>query len=102
MVDSDFSNASIDQKNNDRIAVNLRRLLASFWIDVRGQEVKAKRYFAVPRATVYGSRQRGEWRRDKWHADSIIEHDASFAQREICSYCNHGRIGRCLYVRGDS
>ncbi len=37
-------------KNNDRIAVNLRRVLASFWIDVRGQEVKAKRSFAPPRA----------------------------------------------------
>jgi hypothetical protein len=49
-VDLDFSKASIDQKNNDRIAVNLRRVLASFWIDVRGQEVKATRCFAVSRA----------------------------------------------------
>jgi len=34
---------SIAQKNNDRIAVNLRHTLASFWIDVRGQEVKVAR-----------------------------------------------------------
>jgi len=38
-------------KNNDRIAVNLGHVLASFWIDVRGQEVKATRYIAVPRVT---------------------------------------------------
>jgi hypothetical protein len=40
-VGANFSKASIAQKNNDRIAVNLRHALASFWIDVRGQEVKA-------------------------------------------------------------
>jgi hypothetical protein len=32
------------QKNNDRIAVNLRHCLASFWIDMRGPEVKARGY----------------------------------------------------------
>jgi len=37
------------KKNNDRIAVNLRHVLASFWIDVSGQEVKATRQFAVLR-----------------------------------------------------
>jgi len=57
MLDLDSSKASIDRKNNDRIAVNLRRILASFWIDVRGQEVKATRCFAVPRATDFASRQ---------------------------------------------
>jgi hypothetical protein len=41
-VDRKFSKASIAQKNNDRIAVNLRHSLASFWIDMRGQEVKAR------------------------------------------------------------
>jgi hypothetical protein len=35
------------QKNNDRIAVNLRHGVASFWIDVRDQEVKATRTGAV-------------------------------------------------------
>ena len=40
------------QKNNDRIAVNLRHLLSSyFWIDLRGREVKATGGFAVPTAT---------------------------------------------------
>jgi hypothetical protein len=39
-VSRDFSKASIAQKNNDRIAVNLQDGLASFWIDVRGTEVK--------------------------------------------------------------
>jgi hypothetical protein len=43
-VDPDFSKASIAQKNNDRIAVNLQHGLASFWIDVRAREVKATRY----------------------------------------------------------
>jgi hypothetical protein len=38
-----FSKASIAQKNNDRIAVKLRLAVASFWIDVGGQEVKAAR-----------------------------------------------------------
>jgi hypothetical protein len=40
-VGQDFSKASIAQKNKDRIAVNLRHAVASFWIDVRAQEVKA-------------------------------------------------------------
>jgi hypothetical protein len=47
-VGPDFSKASIAQKNKDRIAVNLRHAVASFWIDVRGQEVKARR--AIGRA----------------------------------------------------
>jgi len=42
-VGADFSKASIAQKNKDRIAVNLRHAVASFWIDVRDQEVKATR-----------------------------------------------------------
>jgi hypothetical protein len=42
-VGADFSKASIAQKNNDRIAVNLRHTLASFWIDASSQEVKAAR-----------------------------------------------------------
>jgi len=37
----DFSKVSIAQKNKDRIAVNLRPAVASFWIDVSGQDVKA-------------------------------------------------------------
>jgi hypothetical protein len=43
-VDRNFSKASIAQKNNDRIAVNLQHSLASFWIDMRGPEVKATGY----------------------------------------------------------
>jgi len=42
-VGKNLSKESIAQKNNDRIAVNLRHTLASFWIDVRGQEVKVAR-----------------------------------------------------------
>jgi hypothetical protein len=40
-VGTDFSKASIAQKNKDRIAVNLRHAVASFWIDAESQEVKA-------------------------------------------------------------
>jgi hypothetical protein len=50
-VDPDFSKASIAQKNNDRIAVNLRLAVASFWIDVRDREVKAASAAMVPPAT---------------------------------------------------
>jgi hypothetical protein len=39
-VGKNFSKASVAQKNNDRVAVNPWHGLASFWIDVRGQEVK--------------------------------------------------------------
>jgi hypothetical protein len=42
VVGGDFSKVSVAQKNNDRIAVNLASIFAaSFWIDVRAQEVKA-------------------------------------------------------------
>jgi len=40
-VGANFSKASIAQKNRDRIAVNLRHAVASFWIDASSQEVKA-------------------------------------------------------------
>ena len=43
IVAENFSKASIAEKNNDRIAVNFWHGLASFWIDVRGQEVKVAR-----------------------------------------------------------
>jgi hypothetical protein len=42
-VGTNFSKASIAQKNKDRIAVNLRHAVASFWIDASSQEVKAAR-----------------------------------------------------------
>jgi len=42
-VGPDFSKASIAQKNKDRVAVNLRHAVASFWIDASSQEVKATR-----------------------------------------------------------
>lgn len=43
LVPENSSKASIAGKNNDRIAVNFWSGLASFWIDVRGQEVKVAR-----------------------------------------------------------
>jgi len=42
-VGPDFSKASIAQKNKNRIAVNLRHAVASFWIDASSEEVKAAR-----------------------------------------------------------
>jgi hypothetical protein len=42
-VGRDFSKASIAQKNKNRIAVNLRHAVASFWIDASRREVKAAR-----------------------------------------------------------
>jgi hypothetical protein len=42
-VGKSFSKASVAAKNNDRSAVNPWHGLASFWIDVRGQEVKVAR-----------------------------------------------------------
>jgi hypothetical protein len=42
-VGKTFSKALVAQKNNDRIAVNPWHGLASFWIDVRGSEVKVAR-----------------------------------------------------------
>jgi hypothetical protein len=78
-VGQDFSKASIAQKNKDRIAVNLRHAVASFWIDVRGQEVKAiggVRSAVGDHFEVVGSMASGL---ELSYADSIVEYGARVA-----------------------